>query len=417
MPNTTSQADDDILELTEVVETGKPQPEGGVPSSAIPSSPVGDPTLGADFGADLDALLDSLGAESPPPAPPQEPTFASAPAPAPIADPTPADHHVDPNEELQLPELSDIDSLLAELGVPAAAAAPAPATTPEPAPAAPEPKGTTVLDDLPDDLAAMIANAAPVAPPRAAVPQPVVEQQKSPAVEEPAPLEAEGLPEASAHAVPVVLGPPAAGGAPGSDSIDLNELDALLDDMLATAPAPGPALTAPDEPQNALVEPGTGPVPEPAALLTQPEPGALPPEATEALVAALAGRVDTLEDSISTIQTEQAYMMDSAAFASRLDSLESALATLQADQAGLKEPAPQLDIDALLEEKLAALLAPGSPALEAVLQAVTAQLLEEFAAAEAESGAGAALRHALDKSASAAAAKVIREEIAALLQG
>ncbi len=473
MPNTAPPADDDILELTDVVAPGNPLPKEAPKAQA---SPVGDPSLGADFGADLDALLDSLGAESQVAAP--APQSGQTPIPAPIADPTLADHTVDPNEELKLPELSDIDLLLQELGVSEAAA-------PAAAPAAPAPaKAQPVLDDLPDDLAAMISEAAPKAPPAeakavAAAPQPAAAQpvpddlpddlaamiseaapKAAPAITiaaapppKPAsPSALDGLPddlaaminEAAPKAAPEPAPEPEA--ASGNDGIDLNELDALLDDMLATAPSPGPA---PAE-NGAAAAPRPEPQAAPAPAM-EPEPISAAPEsaASGVMAAALAARLDALEKELEDLRTEREAALQavpqaepqpaqdapdldalleeklipiaasSSETATRLDALEKDLGDLRAAQESAVQAAPQTeedapDLEALLEEKLAALTAPGSPLMETLAASVTERVLAAFAATEEQEDAP--LRQALDKSAAAAAAKVIREEIAALLQ-
>lgn len=350
--------DDDILDLTEVATPGK--------DSIGPLEPGDGP---ADFGADLDALLDSLapdGTVSAPAAPSSGTASPENPIAAPIRDQTPVAHTVDPNEEMAMPETSDIDSLLAELGADVSA----------------EPFDPPAAAPVPgfDGLLAKAKEA---------------EAQK--AAEEKAA-------EESARAVAVAAAPKSAA-LPGSgitaggsgmdeddaESFDLNELDALLDDILATAPEMRPATPA-----------------EPVAAGTaEPSRPAAPEEEAAGADAALAE-----DDLPEVIPVPEAALMPNDApdpsFEARIRRLEDAVEVLETEVNGqLSENM----VDALIDAKLAALLAPGSKAVAKIVEDVLARV----AAPETENEDAGAFRVKLEKMAAAAAAKVIREEIAAIM--
>ncbi len=513
--------DDDILDLTEVVEAGKTLP---------PDSPD---SIGADFGADLDALLDSLASDTaaaaPKPAAPVKPVAPAKPVAAPIADQTPAGHVVDPNEELAMPGTADIDSLLAELGVePTKASAAKPAPDPEPdfetepedaaqdvlpddlaamiadAPAAkpkaaapppadlsdvdlpaaqadidsllaeldktaakeaPAPKAP--LDDLPDDLAAMIA-AAPAAQPVAEpAPQPaplddlpddlaaMIAAAPSATVSETAPaaevsqkpkIAIRPAPAKEIKAFPVTPDPVAEAPAPvadipKTDGIDLNELDALLDGMLAAAPPSG-GVKAEALPAQEAAEPEG--IAAPASSAQAASGQAVDP----ALLDGLTARMDALENELAAVQAvlaaaEAAPPAEVAAAPAepQLDSVLPNLAALESEVAALRAvveaaPAAQAAPDAeeaeaaaaaAVEVKVEELLAPGSPLMERISAGIAAAVLTRLGAGLAGEGdtetdpallaAAENFRRDLEKTAASAAAKVIREEIVALMQG
>ena len=95
--------DDDIVELLEVVTPGKAAKTGAGESGE------------ADFSADLEAMLDEVSAKEARKND-KDPAFP---------DPTPVDHTVDADEELDMPGLGDVDSLLKTLGASEAAKSPA----------------------------------------------------------------------------------------------------------------------------------------------------------------------------------------------------------------------------------------------------------------------------------------------------
>ena len=87
-------ADDDVVDLLEVVKPGKaPAPAGGDD---------------VDFSADLESMLDSLSQA--------EKAHDDAGADGAFPDPTPVDHEVDHNESLDLPGMDDLDAILDSLG-------------------------------------------------------------------------------------------------------------------------------------------------------------------------------------------------------------------------------------------------------------------------------------------------------------
>ncbi len=94
--------DDDIVELLEVVTPGK--------AAKIGAGESGE----ADFSADLEAMLDEVSANEARKND-KDPAFP---------DPTPVDHTVDADEELAMPGLGDVDSLLKTLGASEAAKSP-----------------------------------------------------------------------------------------------------------------------------------------------------------------------------------------------------------------------------------------------------------------------------------------------------
>ena len=387
--------DEDILDLTMVVEPGNHtdaiQQDG-------PPEP-GDSDIG--FDADLDALLDSLSADgsvtvpaaSKAPATAQQPTFEE-PVAAPIASQTPVDHIVDPHEELALPETTDIDSLLAELGAEMPKSAPDPAVHSAPMPEfdgilaqaqaaetqkAAEEAAATVkhpAPDLLDDLDAMFAQTSAPAPEIPPVPEAV----------------AAPVPEMGMEAV-----------ADENDSLDLNELDALLDDILSTAPemapASPPADPVPQENPIPVEEPVFAADSNPAEdVIPVPDQALMPSPDTEAMAARLQQIEETLENITAAPKEEPLpEIMLSSLIEAKLAAATTAESSFMAS------------VNATIETKIADALAPGSPFMETIVATVLARLTES---GTEQSDAFAA---SLEKMAAAAAAKVIREEIATLM--
>jgi Meckel syndrome type 1 protein len=446
--------DDDILDLTEVVDEGGASAPGGPPGP--------DEAIGADFGADLDALLDSLTAEN---APASAPPVPAPPAPqkpiaAPIANPTPPDHAVDPDETLPASATSDIDSLLAELGVADTPRPPAPERAPAPAPA--PGKTAAIVDDLPEDLAELMHGAPPVGPVSAPIPIPA----PSPAASAPVP--------APAPAPTGDTSIPQVDDVGAEDTIDLNELDALLDNMLATAPVPGPAAAPAPAPAPAPVVAAApapapapvsapGPVPEAAVSMPQPAVPAAPPpsappvppapdpvldarlgalEAAFAILQAGTGqspevqedagekmeaveaRLGALEAAFAAMRAKEEARIAREAEAAeaaeaRLGALETAFAVLKAKEeariAREAEAAPDTPDTADVTDEIVRtvddMLVSGSPLMERIVAAVT-----EALAGRAEDGPGKLFLAELEKMTAAAAARIIREEIGALAE-
>lgn len=356
--------DEDILDLTEVADPdkgsdGPPEPGNG----------------GADFGADLDALLDSLapdGTVSAATAPAAEAAALESPVAAPIKDQTPVTHKVDPNEEMAMPETSDIDSLLAELGADIPPDTLAPEVEEK---EAPKPAAAPIADF--DNLLAQA---------QAAEAQKAAEEVVVSAETQPAPV------VANVPAAPVTepeIEPELE--ADDAESLDLNELDALLDDILATAPE----MSVPAQSAAAVESPAE------TADATLPQP---PVAEVEAL-----SEDDGLPDVIPV--PEAALMPNEAPDSSidaRLRRLEDAMEVLETEA---NNQLSESMVDALIDVKLAALLAPGSDAMAKIVEEVVLQLTVQ----EAGGDNAALFREKLEKMAAAAAAKVIREEIAALM--
>jgi hypothetical protein len=150
-------------------------------------------------------------------------------------DPTPVNHEVDPHESLDMPGMDDFDDILNALGAPS--------------PPSENAADVPLIDDMPDLDAAPAASSLPTPETRHLDDAPLIDDMpdldavpaaKSPPAPETAPLDLEELsPGISATASPAA---PALSGAVAEelqDEMDLNELDALLDDMLGSAPDPG----------------------------------------------------------------------------------------------------------------------------------------------------------------------------------
>ena len=456
--------DDDIVDLLEVVSPGK---KAGSASNQD-----------ADINAEIDGLLDAM---------PQEESAS-----IPFPDPTPVDHLVDPDEELEMPSMDDLDDILHSLG-----ASPAPKTSAEPSavlrsqnspdldsipfstamnsaadsgaldeliansdkaakkfrereekgagdsgasemtapasddlatitaanstqkasvppmdddfeamiaaatktvaakqsllePTTPSQESTVPIDD---DLAAMIAAAPKAAPVEAVEPAPAVEEPldvTSPAVS----LDAAALDASLDETLTATLAAECVDGAfatstspetvtdepvveaeyiEADDSgVDLEKLDALLDDMLATAPAAGASISGG---QN------TAPV---------AEGGAFPALAKAGI------RMDEIEQSVKALAVS--VKDDISVLQSTVASLGQAVieATEAAYTAGQPQ-APAVDYAEQLQQQ---------QALIEQQQETIANLQEQITAMQVN----------MEKNAAEAAARVIREELAVLLQ-
>ncbi|EGY24872.1 hypothetical protein DA2_2913 [Desulfovibrio sp. A2] len=490
-------ADEDIIELTDIIEKGTaPQAQPGsdaasfekeledlfsdgggleslkgfdsldadipppVPADSAASSPDdgmdAGPGAGPDAGmdasmdADIDALLNSIGdlPDTPEPAPAPRPAPATAAhndaeeatsmSAKPVSS-TPSaitGRPVDPDEELRMPDMTDVDALLGDLGAPTAADLTSGGA------------GRTMGDDI-DDLIAGLDAKAPATP---AVPAPPASTEQA-APQKPA------------------------------DMVDVADLDALLEDMLGSgpkaAPAPEPAPAAPEDldPFEAALaasaaQPSAAPPDEPpadgdpfeaalaaaatAAAIAAPES---PRPATKATPVAAAAEAAGESSDISTAAAAPDAGDTPAGYAARIEALEGSLAALAerndeeraAREAletrlsaieSLADAAPSLSEDnlaALLEPLLAREDGPFAPLLERVRAALAedldARIEEHLAPLRDRAGAApqaegvtqadldmmaADLRTALlaetDKAAASAAARIIREEIAALAE-
>ena len=308
------QPGDDIIELTDIIEKGTVPAaadavdfdkeledlfadsdiEAAISNLSLPDeapSPakaaVQEP---ADTGldSDIDAFLDAL--DGPGHAAPENvaPKLAQP-------TPTPGGRPVNPDEQLQMPDMSDMDSLLEQLDAPAATKSagniedldagdldallddilggapaspkaatmtPPPATEAEPAPMS--------LDDLDALLDAPVAPAAPAAPEPAA--------ERAPGTATMSLDDIDALLDTPVAPAAPAAPEPAAGRAPGTATMSLDDIDALLDAPVAPAapaapepasePTPGTAAMSLDDIDallDAPVAPAAPVAPEPAS--------------------------------------------------------------------------------------------------------------------------------------------------------
>jgi len=381
---------EDILDLTVVAEPGKPVTPK---TDAFPD--MGESGEPVDFGADLDALLDSLGAGGSAPA-------AQA---APIADQTPVDHAVDPDEKMALPEMSDIDSLLAELGVDV------------PTEVQPEPDIADIVQAVPNPS---VVPESPVAAKMSSAPLPefdalLAQAQKAEAEKAEQVVDDMGVPTEE-----------------GGDDLDMNDLDALLDDLLSTAPESGipPARTPSLAP---VVEAPAVAAPlaqiEDTLVIHVPEQALASPAADfssdfSADFAALLDRVERLEDArelpllmqrmqnIEAVQnatrdvpgtvSDTASDVDVSLLTERVQRLEESVGILESNTRS--EPMVEGFINTKLHAAIEDVFTPGSLVMDRICGEIRRRLAEGD------------LNESLEKMAAAAAAKVIREEIAGLME-
>ncbi len=172
--------------------------------------------------------------------------------------------------------------------------------------------------------------------------------------------------------------------------IDLNELDAMLDDMLAKAPPSGPSPSA-SEPAPQSEEqiqpaetPPAAPVPESQAVQEGLDLLQAEYEALKSAHADLAGECSVLKDGQARLESEYAALKDAH------ESLKDEYAGLNGEVAALR------DAQASFE----AALALHKDAVSGEMAVLRAELAD--------------LRENMEKYAAASAARVIREEIAAL---
>lgn len=482
-------ADEDIIELTDIIEKGNaPQTQpgsdaasfekeledlfsdgGGLeslqgfdaldadiapPSPDASAAPLVDGGDDASMDADIDALLNSIGDL------PDTPEPAPRPAPAaPAAPPAPAAHTdaeeaismsakpvsstpsaitgrpVDPDEELRMPDMTDVDALLGDLGAPTAAdltsggsrssmgdddiddliagldakAPPAPAAAPA-APAAPQkPADLVDVADLDALLEDMLGPGKPAAPAPEVAP-------------EPAPQEVPGDQDPFEAALAASAAQPAA--APSDEPpADGDPFEAAL-----AAAATAAAMAAPEQPRPAP----RAEAPEVPAEEDTPAGYAARIEALEATLAGLAEQSDAERAAREALETRLTAMESLADAAPELSPAQSPALTEEA-LLELLEPllaredgpfAPLVervrtalaeDMDARIEEHLAPLRerieSMGAMAESAPQEGVTQADLDMLAA-----DLRASLQAETDKAAAAAAARIIREEIAALAE-
>lgn len=308
------EADEEVIDLLEVVKPGKP----------IAKRSDGD----MDFSADLNSMLDSLSrAEQSKAA--EEETFAGT---QPFPDPTPVSHEVDPDESLEMPGLDDLDDILKSLDAGAKQAAASPGM-------APPPDGhddSDLLASLPD------LDAAP------AEPQPAAENPDEDIL-------SAALQEMEGALDPLEPDPDAPAAPPLSPLED--DAEALLAELGLgdTAPqdsVPPPAAAAPPPPS-------ADDDPFESALAAQAQPVA-PPAGGEADldIEALLAEADAPGQATPSVPDDQDLLAaaagsvpPAAAPAMETDPFAMAMAALEASEVDAASPDEQeLDIDALLAE-------------------------------------------------------------------
>lgn len=286
-----------------------------------------------------------------------------------------------------LPE--DIDALLA------AGEPPSPADAPEESAAPPPAAAAASGEDAEELLAEASAGAEPLAPPPVAaeeVASPSDEAAAAPGGDAPG-----DKPDAEAAPEDAAVSP--------LEEIDLVELDALLDDVLAGAPAPGPAPASVEQPAPAgsgapLADLESAPnlVSEIASLRREVE--SLRDDLNESLSLARATPTGDETDDIKALLESQSAAL--AAHGARIEDLELTLAAKAGEGDGDSLQAHG-DRISLLEGRIEA-LEDCSDRIQA-LEGRLGDLEEQFAA----------MQGGLDKLAAEAAARVIREELAALM--
>ena len=407
------QPGDDIIELTDIIEKGTVPAaadavdfdkeledlfadsdiEAAISNLSLPDeapSPakaaVQEP---ADTGldSDIDAFLDAL--DGPGHAAPENvaPKLAQP-------TPTPGGRPVNPDEQLQMPDMSDMDSLLEQLDAPAATKSagniedldagdldallddilggapaspkaatmtPPPATEAEPAPMS--------LDDLDALLDAPVAPAAPAAPEPAA--------ERAPGTATMSLDDIDALLDTPVAPAAPAAPEPAAGRAPGTATMSLDDIDALLDAPVAPAapaapepaaePTPGAAAMSLDDIDALLDAAPMPPAPEEAmpAHDTAAEEtviAAMPPVQEEPVAApaaetmAVAAAATAMAPQGPVISPASGPMSAPVMDANALEGLLSRLQALEDEVAGLRATVVHgNEVTAGLEERLAAL--------------------------------------------------------------
>lgn len=281
--NTVNSADEDIIDLTDIIEKGAPQaltaksPAGAELDAQLQDLFGGSssaPVVPAGVESDIDALLSEMDRESTAPSPLGAPGIGGG------------ERVVDPNEQLEMPGMAEVDSLLQSMDIPPQPDPQSSASTPPPAedldelltslldsadsgavspeqvvptpvlPAEPRAKETPGSDDFLDDLDALFqqnaskvasstASAAPVPPPASSVDllddlDALLGSGPAAAPAAPAAPVAPSVAPPSAASVPV--GKTAAAPASPASGVDLlDDLDALLGSGPVVAPSAAPA--------------------------------------------------------------------------------------------------------------------------------------------------------------------------------
>ena len=309
-------------------------------ADGVPAAQAKTPAMDA---SDLDALLDKA-APAPVAAPivdgqPDLDALLAQPAPAkpaaaPVIDGQPdldallAGTAPTPKAAPVVDGQPDLDDLLGSVS-----AAPVPEEIPVGEPVAPDMVVDKTVPAVPAQAKVLAEDAMPVP---GELPEPLMEE---PAVQaaQPRPSDAEALAVVAeaAEDLPLDAGQAQPSTAPRYDEVDLNELDALLDDMLASAPASGPT------PAADYAEPARTAVPTPSASQAQ---GDLAPlqEAVIRMENSIQGLQNELKEKNSLIESQQAQI---AGLQDTLDHMRGNMDKLAAEAAAK-----------VIREELAALL-------------------------------------------------------------
>ena len=265
--NATDMDDEDIIDLTDIIEKGVARaPKADELDSQLSdlSDPVSEktaPSINLDMDADIDALLaqmsDSAADDSPGSLP--DPAAPGTPS-APLTDQD--GHVVNPDETLDMPGMTEVDSLLQELDMPPQPEEPS-ATAPSVEPSSPT---AEELDSLLDGL--LDGPAAPAAAPAPAPPPPVADVDDLDAL-------LAGDAPAPEAAVAVATVPP----------IAMDDLDALLQDNATAAADAAPPQENTDAPHtldalddlDALLQSDAAAPAPPVAAKTAPAPAPATP--------------------------------------------------------------------------------------------------------------------------------------------
>jgi len=219
--NAVPDPDEDIIELTDIIEQGtSPAPAAFAPHTDDPLRDLLH-TGNKEEENDLDALLAEIG--SPPQATPEDLLGQTM------------QHAVNPDETLDMPDMREVESLLDELDIPAQTPALADA-------AAAEQNAGEDLDDIINQFSA--AASAPATP--AAAPDPASDLDalldgvvsSAPAAASAAQTTQPSITVRASDTLPEPAAKPVAPVPPAAAAVAMDDLDALLGNTAATKPAP-----------------------------------------------------------------------------------------------------------------------------------------------------------------------------------
>ncbi|MDR2488266.1 MAG: hypothetical protein LBD42_02010 [Desulfovibrio sp.] len=204
------------------------------------------------------------------------------------------------------------------------------------------------------------------------------------------------------------------------DGVDLNELDALLDNMLATAPVSGPVPTAAGATNDSGVadEAPLAPQPAPPSLLSSPDIQALQAQVSEqeSIIAEQADKVRVLQQDLAALSAEAGEHRESIAGCSsevqelvqRFSGACDHIQVLEQSVKTLANAAPDEGKNLADDSRITV--------LANRIQLLEEQLAERDAQLQALETRVADLLANMDSLAAETAARVIREELAALTE-